>query len=60
MRWAEHFSEVLNRPLPTTEAEVQDADTDLDVSTAPPEKYEIMAAIRSLKNGKAPGRTALT
>ena len=28
-------------------------DTGLDVSTAPPKKEEIMAAIRSLKNGKA-------
>ena len=37
-RWAEHFSEVLNRPPPTIEAEVQDPDTDLDVSTALPEK----------------------
>ena len=58
-RWAEHFSEVLNRPPPTNEAEVQDPDTDLDVSTAPPEKEEIMTAIRSLKNGKAPGQDSL-
>ena len=35
-RWAEHFSEVLNGPPPTIEAEVQDLDTDLDVSTTPP------------------------
>ena len=28
-------------------------DTGLDVSTAPPKKEEIMAAIRSLRNGKA-------
>ena len=54
-RWAEHFSEVLNRPPPTVEEE-QNPDTDLDVSTTPPEKEEIMAAIRSLKNGKAPGK----
>ena len=54
-RWVEHFSEVLNRPPPTTEVEVQYLNTDLDVSTAPPEKEEIIAAIRSLKNGKSPG-----
>ena len=60
-RWAEHFSEVLNRPPPATEADVQDPDPnlDLDINTAPPEKEEIMAAIRSLKNGKAPGQDGL-
>lgn len=59
-RWAKHFSEVLNRLPPTIEAEIQDPDTDLDVSTTPPEKEEIMAAIRSLKNGKARDKTAST
>ena len=58
-RWAEHFSEVLNRPPPTIEAEVQHPDNDLDVSTAPPEKEEIIAAIGSLKNGKSPGLDSL-
>lgn len=58
-RWAEHFLEVLNRSPPTIEAERQDPDTDLDVSTAPPEKEEIVAAIRSLKNRKAPGQDSL-
>jgi len=53
-RWAEHCSEVLNRPSPTTEEEVQHPDNDLDVSTTPPEKEKIMAAIRSLKNEKSP------
>ena len=51
-KWADHFSEVLNRPPQTIEAEVQDRDTDLDVSNAPP-------AIRSLKEGKAPGQDSL-
>jgi len=37
-RWVEHFSKVLNRPPPTIEAEVQEPNTDLDISTAPPEK----------------------
>ena len=58
-RWAEHFSEVLSRPPPTIEAKVQDPDTDLDVSTAPPEKEETMPAIRSPKTGKAPGQDSL-
>ena len=54
-RWAENFSEVLNRPPPPVEAEVQEPDADLDVNTAPPEKEEIVAAIKSLKERKAPG-----
>ena len=58
-KWAEHFSEILNRPPTTIEAKVQDPDTDLDVSTATPEKEEIIAVIRSLKNGKAPGEVSL-
>ena len=59
-RWAEHFSEVLNRPPAPTEADVQDPEADLDLNTAPPEKEEIMAAVRSLKNGKAPGQDSLS
>ena len=58
-RWAEHFSEVLNRPPPTTEAEVERPDNDQDVSAAPPEKEEIMAAIRSLTTRKSPGQDSL-
>ena len=51
-RWAEKFSKFLNRPSPTIEAEVQNPDTDQDVSTAPLEKDEVMAAIRSFKDEK--------
>ena len=42
----------LNSPPPTITAEAHDPDTDQDVSTAPLEKEEIMAAMKSLKNGK--------
>ena len=59
-RWAEHFSEVLNRPPPPTDADMQDPEADLDLNTAPPENEEIMAAIRSLKNRKAPGQDSLS
>ena len=38
---------------------MQDLDTDLDASTTPPEKEEIVAAIRSVKNRKAPGQDSL-
>ena len=56
-RWVEYFRRVLNRPPSTIETKAQDPDTDLDVSAAPPEKEEIMAAIGS---GKSSDRTAST
>ena len=31
-RWEEHFSEVLNRPPPTTEENVQDPEADQDLN----------------------------
>ena len=44
-----------------TTTEVQDPNTELDVSIAPPEKDEIMATIRSLKKNEKPqGRTVST
>ena len=58
-RWAEHFSQVLIRLPPTAEADIQEAEHDLDVDTAPPEKEEIIQAIKSLKNRKASGQDNL-
>ena len=57
--WEEHFSEVLTRPPALIVPEGQDPDTGLHVRTAPPEKEEIIAAIRSLQNGKAPRQDSL-
>ncbi|KAK3761956.1 hypothetical protein RRG08_035160 [Elysia crispata] len=54
-RWTEHFNEVLNRPAPETEPDIQEAEEDLDVATTPPTKEEIIRAIKSLRNNKAPG-----
>ena len=51
--WAEHFSEVLNRLPPTAEADVQEAQHDLDVNTLPPDREEIILIIKSHKNRKA-------
>ena len=58
-RWTEHFSKILNRPPPLVEASIQEAETDLDISTGPPTRGEIIAAIKTLKNGKAPGEDSL-
>ena len=54
-RWAEHFKEILNREPPTEEAIISDNQTELDINIEPPTKGEIVNAINSLKNNKAPG-----
>ena len=58
-RWTEHFRELLNRPPPTVVPNIQEATTDLDISTDVPTRREIIQAINSLKNGKAPGHDNL-
>ena len=55
IRWTEHFQEILNRPPPSKEADIQDAQEDLDIIMYIPTKEEIVVAIKSLKNGKALG-----
>ena len=55
-RWEEHFSEVLNRPPPATK---QRSWSRPRSQQTPREKEEIMAAIRSLRNGKAPVQGSL-
>ena len=56
---AEHFGEVLDRLLPTAEVDNKEAGQDLQVNTAPPEKEEIISAIKSLKDRNAPGKDSL-
>ena len=58
-RWKEHFEEVLNRPDPPTPASISEPETELNVDIEPPSKPEIKAAIKTLKNGKAPGGDCL-
>lgn len=58
-RWKEHFEEVLNRPEPYTQAEIKEPESELEVNTEPPTKAEIRDAIKTLKNGKAPGEDQL-
>ena len=53
-RWAEHFSEVLNRDSPTTEAVFREG-TELQIDTGPFSLEEVKIAILALKNKKAVG-----
>ena len=59
-RWKEHFESVLNRPDPPHLADIQPADTDLDICTDPPSLEEVTAAIKAIKSGKAPGADGVT
>ena len=48
-RWAEYFSEILNRPPPETEPDIPVAVEDLEIETSPSSKEEIINAIKALK-----------
>lgn len=54
-RWSEHFQELLNRPEPDVTAEIEEANEDLAINIDPPTIREIVMAIKTLKNNKAPG-----
>ena len=60
-RWAEDFREVLNRSDPAERACIsQPLGDKLDIDCSPPTKNEILKAIKSLKNNKAPGIDNIT
>ena len=54
-RWAEYFSEILNRPPTETKPDIPVAVEDLEIDTSPPSKEEIINTIKALKFNKAPG-----
>ena len=58
-RWVKHFKEVLNRPAPEEEPDIPEAEEDLSVDIRPPKKEEIIVAMNSLRNHKAPGKDRL-
>ena len=54
-RWAEHFEELLNRPAPQNQPDIQPAETDLPIDCNKPTREEIKKAIAHMKNGKVAG-----
>ena len=58
-RWVEHFREVLNQETPHETADPLPAQELLDINLRPPTNEEIVAAIRKIKSGKAPGADGL-
>ncbi|XP_071153457.1 uncharacterized protein [Mytilus edulis] len=54
-RWAEHFSEILNRPSPKELPTIPEPSFELGISIEPPTISEIVAVVKTLKNGKTPG-----
>ena len=54
-RWAEHFSEILNREDPRNPPRLEVNVPELDINSDPIRRDEIRKAIKQLKNSKAPG-----
>ncbi|GFS27231.1 beta-hexosaminidase subunit beta [Elysia marginata] len=54
-RWAEHFQELVNRPIPEDPPHIPAADSNLPINCEEPSKLEIRKAITSLRNWKAAG-----
>ena len=54
-RWAEHFGELPNRPIPQNQPDIQPAEKDLLLNCNKPTREEIKLAIGHIKNGKAAG-----
>ena len=54
-RWAEHFSEILNREDPRNPPRLEVNVPELDINSDPTRRDEIRQAIKQLKNSKAPG-----
>ena len=54
-RWAEHFWELLNRPRPQNQPDIQPAEEDFLINCNKPTREEIKRAIGHIQNGKAAG-----
>ena len=54
-RWAEHFTELLNRPTPDSPPDIPPTETELPISCDKPSKADIKMAIMTLRSGKPSG-----
>ncbi|VDP43767.1 unnamed protein product [Schistosoma margrebowiei] len=54
-RWVGHFKELLNRPAPLNQPNIEAAPTNLRINVGPPTIEEISMAIRQIESGKAAG-----
>ena len=54
-RWAEHFGDLLNRPRPQNQPDIQPAEEDLLINCNKPTREDIKCAIGHIQNGKAAG-----
>ena len=59
-RWAEHFKEILNRPNPEEEAEIEDMGFQMEMRRGRITDQEIIEAIKSTKANRAPGEDRIT
>ena len=59
-RWQNHFQSILNRPSPEEEADIPEAEIDLDINVDPPTEEEIISSIKAMKSGKAGGKDRVT
>ena len=54
-RWADHFGELLNRPIPQYQPDIQPAEEDILIDCNKPTTEESKRAIGHIQNGKAAG-----
>ena len=54
-RWVEHFGELLNRPRPHNQPDIQPAEEDVLIGCNKPTREEIKREVGHIKNGKAAG-----
>ena len=59
-RWHDHFQSILNRPSPENEADIPEADVDLNINVDPPTEEEIICSMKAMKSGKAGGKDGVT
>ena len=55
-RWAEHYTEILNRPDPEVEAVIEDMGFNIEMNRGRITQAEIETAIRQTKGNRAPGK----